>query len=281
MRIKCDYCGNMIEENSKTCPHCGAALSGVNRMAGGEPQTIEQLKQWYIDHDLPPEKVTRFFIGKDIKAPKAFGIYKNSVGDFVVYKNKANGERAIRYQGGDEAYAVNELYQRLKAEIADQKSRNTTAKTSTKKTYKSFKPSAGSYEPLKKVKQYRVPPAVRTFLLIFIIFITYSGFSIAFDKTPVRGYYRYEDTDYYYQKPNWYEYNKTDDNWHNVSGESIPEVFAEESRDYRLQQKHEGKRFEDTGWYQEDDEDDDWDSDSKWHSHNKWDSSKTDWDSDW
>ena len=58
-------------------------------------------------------KKSIFFIGKDIKEPKAFGIYKNSAGDFVVYKNKSNGERVIRYQGTDEGYAVNELYQRL------------------------------------------------------------------------------------------------------------------------------------------------------------------------
>ena len=58
----------------------------------------------------------RFFIGINYKKPKAFGIYQD--GDqFIVYKNKANGERAIRYQGTDETYAVNELYLKLKSEI--------------------------------------------------------------------------------------------------------------------------------------------------------------------
>lgn len=42
----------------------------------------------------------------------------------MVYKNKNGGERVVRYRGTDEAYAVNELYQRLKIEIANQKSRN-------------------------------------------------------------------------------------------------------------------------------------------------------------
>ena len=262
----------MIEESSQTCPHCGAALSGVNRMAGGTPQTIEQLRQWYVDHDLPPENVTRFFIGKNIKSPKAFGIYRDSSGDFVVYKNKSNGERAVRYQGGDEAYAVNELYQRLKSEIADQKSQR------PKKAYIPGERISRNEPPIKVRKQSKVPPVVRNFLLITVVFLVISGLSIAFDKTPIQGYYRYENKEYYYQKPNWYEYDQANDDWHTAS--DVPEVFAEESRDYRMS-GHEGKKFEDTGWYREDDDDDDWDNDSKWKSHDSWDNSKTDWDSDW
>ena len=64
-------------------------------------------------------------IGKNIKEPKAFGIYKDGR-NFIVYKNKANGQRAVRYKGTDEAYAVNELYMRLKEEILNQKSNNLT-----------------------------------------------------------------------------------------------------------------------------------------------------------
>ena len=91
---------------------------------GRDPRTIEELRLWYAWHKLPPEEVTRFFIGKDIAEPKAFGIYKNEDGECVVYKNKASGERAIRYQGRDEELAVSELLQRLRDEIASQKARN-------------------------------------------------------------------------------------------------------------------------------------------------------------
>ena len=121
MQVKCDFCGSMVDESNETCTKCGAPLSGAHRTAKGQPKTIEELRAWYIAHHLPPEEITRFFIGKNITEPKAFGIYRDSYGDFVVYKNKSTGERAIRYQGSDEQYAVNELYQRLKAEIADQK----------------------------------------------------------------------------------------------------------------------------------------------------------------
>lgn len=53
----------------------------------------------------------------DFRQPKAFGIYKDSDGNFVVYKNKGDGTRAERYRGKDEAYAVNEIYQKLRSEI--------------------------------------------------------------------------------------------------------------------------------------------------------------------
>ena len=122
MKIICDYCGSIIDENNEICPNCGGTLDGVHRFADEQPRTIAELKEWYIARNLPSEEVTRFFIGKDIREPRAFGIYQDEFGDFVVYKNKSNGERAVRYQGTDEAYAVNELYQKLKGEIADRKS---------------------------------------------------------------------------------------------------------------------------------------------------------------
>ena len=113
MQVKCDFCGSMVDESNETCTKCGAPLSGAHRTAKEQPKTIEELRAWYIAHHLPPEEITRFFIGKNITEPKAFGIYRDSYGDFVVYKNKSTGERAVRYKGADEKYAVNELYQRL------------------------------------------------------------------------------------------------------------------------------------------------------------------------
>lgn len=127
MQIKCGYCGSMIEETADKCPFCGATNNAVKRTADKTPKTIAELQQWYQDRHLPPYETTRFFIGINYKKPKAFGIYQD--GDqFIVYKNKANGERAIRYQGTDEAYAVNELYLKLKSEILNQKANNQTRK---------------------------------------------------------------------------------------------------------------------------------------------------------
>lgn len=189
MKIKCDYCRQMIDEGLDKCPHCGATIT-KNRMAGGQPQTIEELKQWYEDHHLPPENITRFFIGKDIKEPKAFGIYKADNGDFVVYKNKANGERAVRYQGVDEGYAVNELYQRLRSEVAYQKEHRADMK-------------AAGNGPRKK------GGCLKRIIIGSIVFIVLLSIALAlFDDSPDKGYYKYKGQEYYYQNSSWYTYDK-------------------------------------------------------------------------
>ena len=95
------------------------------------------------------EETTRFFIGKNIHQPKAFGIYKKGK-NFIVYKNKANGLRSIRYKGEDEEFAVNEIITKLKEEILKQKKLNerrrqekerkqTSYNTYSKKTYNTQK----------------------------------------------------------------------------------------------------------------------------------------------
>ncbi|PHU35862.1 zinc ribbon domain-containing protein [Pseudobutyrivibrio ruminis] len=275
MKIKCDYCGQMIDEGLDRCPNCGASISAVNRMASGEPKTIEELKQWYVAHNLPPEETTRFFIGKDIKEPKAFGIYKNSKGDFVVYKNKASGERAVRYEGSDEGYAVNELYQRLRAEIADQKehsrgrSRSSSGNSSNQSVSGNFIRFA----------------AIGIFIVTFAFIGMVSCVVGIFDKSLSEGYYRYKGNDYYYQNNDWYIYDLATDSWDSVWDESElnSTINSDTYRDYRIYD-HDGSQFEDSSWYDagSDDDDSDWDSDSSWDSDwDDWDSGGTDWDSDW
>ena len=121
--LVCKYCGAYINDTDEVCKECGATNEHYKRVSDGTPRTIEELKSWYKARKLPPEETTRFFIGRDIREPRAFGIYEDR-GKFIVYKNKANGERAIRYQGRDEAYAVNEIYLKLKEEILNQKKHN-------------------------------------------------------------------------------------------------------------------------------------------------------------
>lgn len=122
MNVKCEYCGNMIADTLAKCPICGGVNKNVRRSTSDQPLTIEEFKEWYKSKGLPPYEVTRFFIGVDYKEPRAFGIYKDPVTEKVtVYMNASNGERKVRYEGSDEAYGVNELFQRLKQEIIEQK----------------------------------------------------------------------------------------------------------------------------------------------------------------
>ncbi len=86
MKIKCEYCGQMISETNQTCPYCGAENSRVSRVANGVPTTIGELKVYCGKHNLPLQKM-RVFIGEDYRGARAFGIYKDeSTGNFVVYK---------------------------------------------------------------------------------------------------------------------------------------------------------------------------------------------------
>ena len=270
MQIKCDFCGAMIDETSERCPNCGAPLSGANRTAKGQPKTIEELQEWYTAHHLPPEEVTRFFIGKNITEPKAFGIYKDGNGDFVVYKNKSTGERAVRYKGADEQYAVNELYQRLKAEIADQKARS----NSNRQTSSTRQPLADNTIKKKKRK--------KGCLIAIIIFVVIAILTAIFDNSIPNGYYQYKGTQYYRQGSSWYYYDKQTDDWY-PSNEEI-DITSKNAKDYQTF-IHGGKDFEKTSWYDSgshSDDNDSWDNDSDWDSDDdSWDSGGTDWDSDW
>lgn len=77
----------------------------------GRPRTIEELREFCRAKEMPLEKM-RFFIGENYQEPRAFGIFRSG-NNFIVYKNKSDGTRAVRYQGSDEAYAVGELYDKL------------------------------------------------------------------------------------------------------------------------------------------------------------------------
>ena len=267
MKKVCDYCGGYISETDEVCPNCGAVNEQYKRVGEGVPQTIEELKAWYTAHNLPPEEVTRFFIGKDYKEPKAFGIYQDGE-RFIVYKNKADGSRAIRYEGGDEAYAVNELYLKLKEEIARQKAQN-QAKTPVN-------------TPKKKRLIDRFIGNLGT--LAVIILISVMVFVIAYFSVDA-GYYYYNNAYYYNLDNTWYLYDTDTSDWGRVE---VDRELADNAKDYyessSYSEEYGVSDFEDTTYYSEwkaDHDDDDWDSDSNWDSGDDWDSGSGDWDSDW
>ena len=215
-KIKCEYCGEYILDTDERCSYCGAVNENHTRVAKETPTTIEELKSWYQARNLPPAETTRFFIGKDIKEPRAFGIYKDNIGNFIVYKNKSNGERAIRYKGTDEAYAVNELYLRLKEEILNQKSLNVL------KAKKNIKfNSSNSYNSSKNKK--RGPKLLTTFLTTFLLIIAiiaaFLGLSYYISITNSSyGYYISGNELYYYDGYTsdgyvWWKYNTNDKKW--------------------------------------------------------------------
>lgn len=277
MQIKCEYCGSYIEEKDEVCKQCGAVNANFKRSADGTPKTIEELKVWYKERNLPPEETTRFFIGKNYTGAKAFGIYEEN-GEFIVYKNKADGSRAVRYKGKDEAYAVNELYLRLKSEILNQKAHN-----------------IGKGEQVtKNPKKDRVATFIGAVFTAAIVLVAglaiFTAIKAAVDTVrdmPYAGnYYSYGDDVYYcdsYVDNSFYMYDYDEQDYLPVE---IPQEMYDNIQNYKFAAGEEWdnglERFEDTemGQYVESLHDSS-DSDYSWDSSDSWDSGSTDWDSDW
>lgn len=316
-QVKCEYCGAYIEETAEKCPNCGAVNANFKRIVDNTPKTIDELKDWYMARKLPPESVTRFFIGKDVKEPRAFGIYRDG-SDYVVYKNKNDGSRAVRYRGTDEAYAVNEIYLKLKSEILNQKSRNIGRSRTGKNSKGPFTLGdlpllIGAFLGL-GASSFILPPwlfglAVLLFFAGFFIFrrrmkiflivalvalltssITYLiGYKAAHRHD---GYYQHGNTYYYTQGSDVYYY--VDDDWYyydtydSFTSEYPDYTYVSDDYDYSSDYSD----FSDSYYY-----DDSWDSsdysgsdssgsssydsDYDWDSGSDWDSGGSDWDSDW
>ena len=267
MKVKCSYCGQYFDDSAEKCPNCGAPNDHVHRTSDSVPKTIEELKAYCEQNGLTPER-TRFFVGVDYKQPRAFGIYKDDTGEFVVYKNKANGERAVRYRGVDEAYAVNELYERLQDEILNQKAHYVERQKG--KAVESVK---------RKQRNGLVKGIVYGAAIVGVIsFLATSGNKFQ------NGYYQYNNTHYYSLDDTWYYFDDTSEDWHYAY--SVPDDLTENADDYFDSSYYDYDSgttdFKDTDYYSDWEEarSSDNDSDSDWDS-SDWDSGDTDWDSDW
>ena len=260
---KCPFCGATVQSNERTCPQCGAANDqyvAETQRTVFLPKTIDELKEYCAQRGMPLLRM-RFFVGEDFREPKAFGIYKD--GDrYVVYKNKANGERAIRYQGPDEAYAVNELFQKLLEECHN------------RGIYPDGKPegTSGSRSVSQRKSRNRISPLYIVIVCLcalgFILFASGSHKNDGYYKSGSRVVYRYGNDWYYYSdySHDWYEgadlhYTTEDD--------------AYLGTDYNSDWGTSNFKTSST-----------WESIRESHSssssdYDSWDSSDTDWDSDW
>lgn len=256
MKMVCEKCRNTIDSSNTICPFCGDIKTNEKIADSKAPNTIEELEEWYDKANLPPHNVTRFYIGKNLKRRKVFGIYKDEkTGNFITYKNKDNGKRAIRYEGSDEKVAVREFYLRLKKEMNLQKGR---AKHSKKRKSELW-------------QLLIVPPVLLFVLLLKLNLHTIKG----------EGYYEYNDQ-YYYYIGSWYSYENGE--WNTVDDSNVIDVLSENSSAYFKSKKYDSdyhikefprKEYVDDSYY------DTYTGSDSWDSSSSWDSSTTDWSSDW
>ena len=259
MKITCDYCGNNINSTDEKCPHCGAPNSHIERVAQGVPKTIEELSAYFAANGISESK-TRFFVGKDVKEARAFGIYKDENGLVTVYKNKSDGSRAVRYQGTDEAYAVNEIYQKF----VEERSKQIAAGNVTPKGSNQHRTSGTHPHSSRRKKGFfgnLFTPRGTIYLIIFVLIMIYA----------LRGAALHSHSSYnsYYPVPiiydSGYDYDDYDsygDSWYS------PDDYDSSSDSYWSDDSS-----WDSGW------DSDWDSG---YDYDSWDSDwDTDWDSDW
>lgn len=276
MKIKCDWCGSWINDFEEVCPNCMGVNHHYKRQSDGVPRTIGELQAWAEEKKLPLSDM-RTYIGEDYRGAKAFGIYEDEDGTFVVYKNKADGTRVIRYHGADEAYAVNELYQKMKERVAQQKAHRASSGRKT---------------------------LLHSILLIYFVMLGSIIFSCimeavwihTYEKRPSNGYYSYDDNDYYYYRGDWYEWQEetwtqvpTTDVWMEEDYSSYFDSFSYHDNydcdnfadsEYYVEENS-SYNDDDNSWESDWDSDDGWDSDDSWDSNDSWDSSWDDWDSDW
>ena len=271
MKCNCEYCGSELDTTLEECPNCGAKNPNFARTVKGTPKTIEELKAYCESKHLKLDKM-HIHIGEDFKEPKAFGIFKNEKnGHFVVYKNKANGQRAIRYDGTDEAYAVNELYLKIKDLLMDAK-----AATSGRK------PSSNTRGTIKPVQSTFAKVLCWIALFLLTAGMIYLAIAGAIDKR-YNGYYEHRGTTYYRHNTYWYEYDEDTESWSSV-GDMSSKIDREEflGRDY--DRDFDADEFPIDDYSGDWASDDDWDSDDGggWdNSYDDYDFGGGDWDSDW
>lgn len=277
----CDSCKKEYDDEAYDCPSCGA-VNPKKYSGKGDPKTIKELQRWYAYHNLPPENITRFFIGRDYKEPRAFGIYFDGT-NYIVYKNKDDGSRAIRYEGPDEAFAVHEILEKLKNEISIRK--HPTGNSSTDNLMKALQP--------KKKKQNHLDNILSAiggiFIVFYVVIAIIIGVSTIIEKHVTHrhdGYYNVNDTIYYNYGSDWYIWDDYYDDYRWTNAPFEGDYYDDYEYDYYGGLDYYDHDFYSSDKYEslkpDDSSSSDWSNDDySWSSSDSWDSGTTDWGSDW
>lgn len=283
MIIKCEYCDSNISDTQAQCPYCGATNKNMQRSGNGVPKTIDELKAYCQAKNMPLDKM-RFFIGEDYRGARAYGIYKDGyTGNFIVYKNKSDGSRAIRYEGTDEAYAVNEIYQKIKEETLKQA--NVHARNNYQGNQHGYSMSPS------RMRSRFLPKLIKNWIisLLFIIISINIVMPLIFKHMlntatrQVTNYYSYDDSYYRMSNDDWYIYDSINSTWLSVdtpdwedTSDAYKSSYSSFCDEYDIEPVYNNN--DDDSYYNNDYDNDSWDND---YDYDDWDSDYGDWDSDW
>ena len=260
---RCPRCGAPVMPDDKFCRQCAAPLTEAASITDGgavhegPPQTIEARAAFCQRNGMPLEKM-RFFIDQDYREPRAFGIYRD--GDrFVVYKNKADGSRAVRYHGPDEAYAVKELYDKLLDECH------------RRDIWPDGKPQ-GLVQRRRKQKRSLMLSIIIT--VVLIVAITAGVFIVDRHVHAHDGYYLYEDDYFYRYGDDWYcDYGGSWTEWDRFPDDNYDRYYLGDDYESSWQT---GDFEKSEAWSRIQEE-----SHTNSHDYDSWDSGDTNWSSDW
>lgn len=211
-------------------------------MTNNVPKTIDEFKVYVKENDIPLEKI-HMHLDENYIWPKAFGIYRDG-DEFVVYKNKADGNRVIHYQGTDEAYAVSELYLKMREmEMAAKDAKGprnpfpqSTSYTSGYNYYQQYIPTH-HYKKRNKFEDSVHEIIVIVVLIAVVGLIAYAS-SDAANKASNKaaenvntlyrsGYYYYNDAYYYNTGYLWFCYDFGSGKWDYVVDSKVEGIVAD------------------------------------------------------
>lgn len=227
----CGSCKVKYSNKLNNCPNCGARnpsripVEAPSEHSFQMPKTLRELELLLEENRLSPNDI-RLHIREDYPGPLCCGIFQDAEGNFVVYKNRIDGSRVVRYQGPDEAYAVSELLQKAldRVEVRralhvplphEQDSLSVQKDTPFKKSLKKRRSS----QPKRTTIKWNYLGLLSPLLVILVVWVF-----MHWDSTK-SGYYCYQSSYYYYQDSDWFVYQG--DAWYPV----VP-VFASDCSQY-------------------------------------------------
>ena len=252
MDKKMVYRPDLAEDATEFCPLCGAPVAPEEKsepeaspaQPETAPRTVEELLALCASFEADPAAY-HFYIGEDEKDAVGYGLFVDEFGDYVFYHNHRNQQRSIRYKGRDEAYAVGELYRRMKEARVFYRPVSRQEEGGERRHHHSHSGQSGRQR--RKARRIRLAVAIGAAVVVCCVAAVVLRWRAL---QPKDGYYHCQGRYYYLQQHQWYAYDSVMDNWEKT--DANPTIVANHQAYYRSIYYWEGSPvsdFRDSGYY--------------------------------